>query len=72
MRKCESNGRYDLNTGNGYYGAYQFALGTWQRLGYPGYPHQASPAVQDEAARKLQAKQGWTPWSGCARRIGAR
>jgi hypothetical protein len=72
LRKCESGGRYDLNTGNGYYGAYQFALGTWQRLGYGGYPHEAAPSVQDEAAKRLQAKLGWVPWSSCARRIGAR
>ena len=72
LRKCESGGRYDLNTGNGYYGAYQFALGTWQRLGYPGYPHQATAAIQDEAAKRLQATQGWGPWPECARRISAR
>ena len=72
LRKCESGGRYDLNTGNGYYGAYQFALGTWQRLGYPGFPHQATPAMQDEAAKRLQATQGWGPWPECARRISAR
>ena len=72
LRKCESGGRYDLNTGNGYYGAYQFALGTWQRLGYPGYPHQATAAIQDEAAKRLQAAQGWGPWPECARRISAR
>ena len=72
LRKCESGGRYDLNTGNGYYGAYQFALGTWQRLGYPGYPHQATAAMQDEAAKRLQAAQGWGQWPECARRISAR
>lgn len=72
LRNCESGGRYDLNTGNGYYGAYQFALGTWQRLGYPGYPHQATAAMQDQAAKRLQATQGWGPWPECARRISAR
>ena len=72
LRACESGGRYDLNTGNGYYGAYQFAISTWQKLGYPGYPHEAPAAVQDAAAKKLQATQGWGPWPTCARRIGAR
>ena len=72
LRSCESGGRYDLNSGNGYYGAYQFAFSTWQKLGYPGYPHEAPAATQDEAAKKLQAKQGWGPWPACARRIGAR
>ena len=72
LRKCESNDRYDLNTGNGYYGAYQFKLGTWQKLGFPGYPHDAPPAVQDDAARVLQSKLGWGQWGACSRRLGLR
>lgn len=72
LRKCESNGNYAINTGNGYYGAYQFAAGTWRKLGYSGLPHEASPATQDEAARKLQAEQGWGPWPACTRKLGLR
>jgi hypothetical protein len=72
LRQCESGGRYDINTGNGYYGAYQFLVSTWNRLGYPGYPHQAAPQVQDEAAQKLQARSGWGQWPACSRRIGVR
>lgn len=72
LRQCESGGRYDINTGNGYYGAYQFLASTWNRLGYPGYPHQAPPEVQDEAAQKLQAQSGWGQWPACSRRIGLR
>jgi hypothetical protein len=72
LRHCESGGRYDINTGNGYFGAYQFLLSTWNRLGYPGYPHQASPAMQDEAAQKLQARSGWGQWPACSRRLGLR
>jgi hypothetical protein len=70
LRMCESGGNYRTNTGNSYYGAYQFALGTWRGLGYGGYPHQASPATQDAAARRLQAMRGWSPWPGCARMLG--
>lgn len=72
LRSCEAGGRYDVNSGNGYYGAYQFSAGTWRSLGYGGLPHQASPAVQDEAARKLQARSGWGQWPACSRRIGVR
>jgi hypothetical protein len=72
LRKCESNNRYDINTGNGYYGAYQFAAGTWRNLGYTGLPHRAAPAVQDEAAKRLQAKAGWGPWPACTRKLGLR
>lgn len=70
LRQCESGGNYSINTGNGYYGAYQFALGTWQSLGYSGLPSSASPATQDEAARRLQARSGWGQWPACARMLG--
>jgi hypothetical protein len=72
LRNCEAGGRYQANSGNGYYGAYQMSAGTWRRLGYGGLPHQAAPEVQDEAARKLQARSGWGQWPACSRRIGAR
>ena len=72
LRQCESGGNYAINTGNGFYGAYQFHPRTWRGLGYPGLPHQASPEMQDEAARKLQARSGWGQWPSCSRRIGVR
>lgn len=50
LRMCESGGNYRINTGNGYYGAYQFLTSTWQSLG-TGYARAdlAPPAVQDKA-----------------------
>jgi hypothetical protein len=72
LRNCEAGGRYQANSGNGYYGAYQMSAGTWRGLGYGGLPHQAPPEVQDEAARKLRARSGWGQWPACSRRIGAR
>lgn len=70
LRQCESGGNYAANTGNGFYGAYQFALGTWRALGYPGMPHHAAPGRQDEAARRLQAAAGWSQWPACSRKLG--
>jgi hypothetical protein len=70
LRMCESSGRYSVNTGNGYYGAYQFDLRTWHGLGYPGLPSDASPAVQDEAAQKLYQQRGWQPWPACSAKLG--
>ena len=72
LRRCEAGGDYRRNSGNGYYGAYQFAAATWRSLGYPGLPHQAPPEVQDEAAQKLQRRSGWGQWPACSRRIGVR
>jgi len=72
LRRCESGGRYDINTGNGFYGAYQFVPSTWRGLGYPGMPHQAPANMQDEAAQKLQARSGWGQWPACTRKLGLR
>jgi hypothetical protein len=70
LRRCESGNRYYLNTGNGYYGAYQFNLRTWRAVGGRGYPHRAAPVEQDRRARVLYRERGWRPWAGCARRLG--
>lgn len=70
LRMCESTDRYWLSTGNGYYGAYQFSAITWWWLGYGGYPHEASAAVQDQAVRDLYALMGWSPWPACSRYLG--
>lgn len=70
LRVCESSNDYTANTGNGYYGAYQFSPVTWWWIGYSGYPHHAAPAVQDQAVRDLYALQGWYPWPSCARYLG--
>jgi hypothetical protein len=70
IRQCESGGNYSTNTGNGYYGAYQFSQPTWTGLGYPGRPDQESPAMQDKAAMQLQAQSGWGQWPACAAALG--
>jgi hypothetical protein len=70
LRDCESGDNYQTNTGNGFYGAYQFAAGTWHGLGYAGLPSAATPAVQDQAAQRLQARSGWGQWPACSRRLG--
>jgi hypothetical protein len=65
IRQCESGGNYSTNTGNGYYGAYQFTQGTWNSLGYPGVPSDASPATQDAAAAQLASRSGFGQWPVC-------
>ena len=68
LRVCESSDNYRINTGNGYYGAYQFDLRTWHGLGYSGRPDKASKSHQDAATRKLHSQRGWQPWPACARK----
>jgi len=44
-RMCESGGNYATNTGNGFYGAYQFTISTWHWAG-PCFriSHRSEPA----------------------------
>ena len=72
LRMCESGGNYRIDTGNGYYGAYQFNLGTWRAYGGTGLPSKASPAEQDYRAKLLYRARGWAPWPACSRKLGLR
>jgi cell division septation protein DedD len=72
LRECESGNNYSENSGNGYYGAYQFSEQTWQGLGYSGLPSDAAPSVQDQAAEQLQARSGWGQWPACSAELGLR
>ncbi len=70
LRFCEAGGDYTKNTGNGFYGAYQYNLGTWANYGGFARPDLAPPAVQDAKAAATQAARGWNPWPACARKLG--
>jgi len=72
LRECESGDNYSINTGNGYYGAYQFTAATWWSLGFTGLPSDAPPSQQDLAARVLQARAGWGAWPACSVMLGLR
>lgn len=71
LRMCESSGNYATDTGNGYYGAYQFDLSTWRSVGGTGSPNLATPAEQDARALVLYRERGWQPWT-CAGILGLR
>lgn len=70
LRWCESSDDYTADTGNGYYGAYQFDLSTWEWLGYDGWPSDAAPEVQDQAALDLYNYSNWDGWPSCSRWLG--
>ena len=70
LAECESNGTWDINTGNGFYGGVQFTLSSWQAVGGEGYPHQASKAEQIKRAEILQDLQGWGAWPLCSQKLG--
>ena len=65
VAQCESGGNPSTNTGTGFYGLYQFDQQTWQSLGYRGTANQYSAAVQTQAAERLYAQRGSSPWPSC-------
>lgn len=75
LAMCESTYRWNVNTGNGYYGGLQFHPRTWQSFGgheFAPNAHQASREQQIHVAVKVQQVQGWGAWPGCARKLGLR
>lgn len=67
LAQCESGGNPSINTGNGFYGLYQFDLQTWQGVGGSGYPHQASASEQTKRAQILYNQRGSNPWPSCGK-----
>lgn len=64
---CESGGNPSTDTGNGFYGKYQFTQSTWQSVGGTGNPAAAPEAEQDRRAAMLLAQSGSSPWPVCGR-----
>jgi len=73
LAECESSGRWDANTGNGFYGGLQFWQPTWEDFGGLAYAPRADLATREEqtaVAEKVLAAQGWEAWPVCSRRYG--
>ncbi|WP_035870274.1 transglycosylase family protein [Kitasatospora cheerisanensis] len=65
---CESGGRWDADTGNGYYGGLQFDAATWRANGGLDFAPRADRATREEqieVAERLAARQGLAPWPVC-------
>lgn len=70
---CESSGRWDIDTGNGYYGGLQILPSTWDEAGgrvYTVLPHQATRRQQINIAERILRRQGWDAWPQCALSLG--
>jgi hypothetical protein len=72
IAKCESGGRWNTSTGNGYSGGLQFSPGTWRAYGGSGSASHASRTEQIAVAERVLAAQGWGAWPSCSRKAGAR
>lgn len=73
LGNCESGLTATRNSGNGYYGAFQFSIGTWNSM-QTGYERAdlAPLEVQISAVQRLvQRSSIFTQFPGCARRMQA-
>jgi len=73
LAECESSGRWNLNTGNGYYGGLQILPSTWDEAGGREYAARADLATRRQqitVAEEILRMQGWEAWGQCARQIG--
>jgi soluble lytic murein transglycosylase-like protein len=62
---CESGGDPTAVNPAGYYGLFQFDLGTWASVGGSGNPVDASVEEQYYRASVLYARAGSSPWPVC-------
>jgi hypothetical protein len=75
LAQCESSGRWQLNTGNSYFGGLQEDLVFWRRhggLAYASRPDLATRGAQIAVAQQGLSVQGWQAWPACSRRLGLR
>lgn len=75
LASCESGNRWNIATGNGYYGGLQFSPTTWVGFGgreFAPMAHQATREQQIAVAERVLAKQGWTAWPSCSSKMGLR
>lgn len=73
LAQCESGGRWNINTGNGFYGGIQFDIGTWISNGGGAYAPRADLATREQQiaiAEKVRANRGFKPWPACAKKLG--
>jgi hypothetical protein len=67
LAQCEAGGNPRAVNPAGYYGLYQFDLGTWRSVGGSGMPHHASADEQTYRAKLLYKSRGRSPWPNCGR-----
>ena len=75
LARCESGGRWHINTGNGYYGGLQISSSTWRAYGgrrFSRLPSRATKLEQIRIGERIKHGQGWRAWPACSSRIGLR
>lgn len=72
LGQCESGNTANRNSGNGYYGAFQFSIATWNAMG-TGYARAdlAPYEVQVAAVKKLLSRSSvHSQFPGCSAKLG--
>jgi LysM repeat protein len=73
LAQCESGGRWNISTGNGYSGGLQFSSSTWAAYGGTQYASSAAGATREQQiaiAERVLASQGAGAWPACTSRTG--
>lgn len=73
LGNCESGMTANRNSGNGYYGAFQFSPGTWRSMGTAYERADMAPLeVQIDATQRLVSRSSiYTQFPGCAAKMRA-
>lgn len=73
LGNCESGMTASRNSGNGYYGAFQFSPGTWRSMGTAYERADMAPLeVQIDATQRLVSRSSiYTQFPGCAAKMRA-
>lgn len=71
LGNCEAGMNPTRNSGNGYYGAFQFSYGTWKSMGTAYERADLAPIeVQKDAVQRLLSRSSiYTQFPGCARKM---
>lgn len=70
VAQCESGGKWNTQTGNGFGGGLQFTKSTWHAFGGAGSPEHASREQQIAVAEKVKNTQGMNAWPTCSKKTG--
>ncbi|RBM07246.1 transglycosylase family protein [Streptomyces sp. PT12] len=73
VAECESSDRWDIDTGNGFFGGLQFLQSTWEAFGGTEYAPRADLATKEQqiaVAERVLAEQGPGAWPTCSAEAG--
>ncbi|GAA4875648.1 transglycosylase family protein [Pseudonocardia benzenivorans] len=74
LAQCESSGRWDIDTGNGYHGGLQFDAATWKAYGGDAYAPSADRATREQqiavAEKVRDDRDGYSAWPACSTKLG--